>query len=280
MLLSFFLPWVAWRDINVAGYQLPAGSFFRIAEANFKLGNPFPQIAFSFYVFWLIPVLAIVAVNLAILNKKKALPAFIAGALTISLVTVFYLFTTTLVDLGVGEGALGMMKPAAFVAIAAAIVFILSALPVQVWLKKIAWIIIGPVLAFAAYKMGEKQVMGETFTQTSEVKAEYTVNATDLLREFTAGDSTANNKYREKIMVVNGTATRVEQLGDSTTTIQLADSTGSYLVFSFDKDQLEEVKNIKPGDRVSLKGSCSGSVYSEILGITFVSFKRSTINKN
>lgn len=278
MLLSFFLPWVAWKDINVAGYQLPAGSFFRTAEANFKLGNPFPHLAFSFYVFWLIPVLAIVAVNLAILNKKKSLPAFIAGALTLSLVTVFYLFTNTLVDLGVGENALGMMQPAAFAAITAAIVFILSAQPVPVWLKKFAWIIIGPVLAFAAYKMGEKKVMGETFTRTSEIKAEYTVNATDLLREFAAGDTAANNKYREKMMVVNGTATKVEQLGDSTTTIQLADSTGSYVVFSFEKDQLEEVKNIKAGDSVSLKGSCSGSIYSEILGITFVSFKRSTIN--
>lgn len=80
-------------------------------------------------------------------------------------------------------------------------------------------------------------------------------------------------------MVVNGTATKVEQLGDSTTTIQLADSTGSYVVFSFEKDQLENVKNIKTGDAVSFKGSCSGSVYSEILGITFISFKRSAINK-
>lgn len=280
MLISFFLPWVAWKGINVAGYLLPAGKFFALSESNFKLGNPFPQLAFSFAIFWLIPVLIIIAVNGAIQNKKITIPAFIAGALMLSLLTVYYLFSNTLADLGVGEGALGMMRPAAFAAAAASILLILSAQPVSVWLKKSFWIIIGPVLALAAYKIGEKQVMGETFQQTAEVNADYTVSATDLLREFAANDTAANTKYREKIMVVNGTATQVEQRGDSTTTIQLVDSTGSYVVFSFDKEQYEAVKNIKTGDAVSLKGSCSGSVYSEILGTTVISFKRSTLHKD
>lgn len=279
MLLSFFLPWVAWKEVKPAGYDLPAGNFFRLSETHFNLGNPFPQFAFSFYVFWLIPVLAIAAILLVLQNKKGTMPAFVAGTMTLALVTVYYLFTNTLVDLGVGNSALSMMQPAAIAASISAILFILTALPLKIWLIKSGWILIGPVLAFAAYKVGEKYVMAETFTQTDQVNAEYTVNATDLIREFAVNDTAANNKYREKIMVVNGTATNVEQLGDSTTTIQLADSTGSYVVFSFEKDQLGDVKNLKTGDAISLKGSCSGSVYSEILGITFISFKRSTINK-
>jgi len=280
MLISFFLPWVAWKEVKPAGYDLPAGNFFKLSETHFNLGNPFPEFEFSFYIFWLIPVLILVTVLKVLQEKKATLPAFVAGTMTLSLVTVYYLFTHTLVDLGVGKSALGMLQPAAFAASLGAIAFILSALPLKIWLIKFGWILLGPVLAFAAYKMGEKYVMAETFTRTDQVKADYTVNATGLLREFATNDTAANNKYREKIMVVNGIATRVEQLGDSTTTIQMADSTGSYVVFSFDKDQLEAVKSIQTGDSVSLKGSCSGSVYSEILGITFISFKRSTINKN
>ena len=279
LLISYFLPWVKWQAINVNGYDLAAGNFFQLSETNFKLGNPFPQFAFTFYVFWLIPLLVVLTLVFVWQNKKSAFPAFVAGALTLSQITVFYLFTNTLVDLGIGQSAIAMMQPAAFLAAIAAIIFILSAVPFNKGLKKFAWIVIGPVLAFAAYKMGEKFVMSETFTNTTDIKADYTVNATDLIREFTLDDTTANNKYREKILIVNGKTTQVERLSDSTTTIQFADSTGSYIAFSFEKEQYEEVKEIKTGDEVSLKGSCSGSIYSEILGTTAITFKRSTINK-
>lgn len=279
LLISFFLPWVKWQAINVNGYDLAAGNFFQLSETNFKLGNPFPQFAFTFYVFWLIPLLVVLSLAFVWKNKKSAFPAFVAGALTLSQITVFYLFTNTLVDLGVGKSALAMMQPAAFTTILAAVVFILSALPIGNWLKKSAWIIIGPVIAFASYKIGEKYVMAETFTSTNDIKEDYTVIANDLIREFISNDTAANNKYREKIIVVNGKTTLVERLSDSTTTIQFADSTGSYIAFSFEKEQYEQVKEIKTGDQVSLKGSCSGSIYSEILGTTVITFKRATLNK-
>jgi hypothetical protein len=279
LLICFFLPWVKWQTIKVSGYDLSVGSFFQIAETNFKLGNPFPQFAFTFYVFWLIPLLAILTFIFIWQNKKSALTAFVAGAIALAQITVYYLFTNTLVDLGVGQSAFAMMQPAAFIAAIAAIVFILTSLPLNSWLKKFAWIIIGPVLAFASYKMGEKYVMSETFTNTTDIKADFTVNATDLIREFAVNDTAANYKYREKILVVNGKTTQVERLSDSTTTIQFADATGSYIAFSFEKTQYEEVKEIKAGDEVSLKGSCSGSIFSEILGTTSITFKRSTLNK-
>lgn len=279
LLVSYFLPWVKWQSIRVSGYDLPAGNFFRISESNFKLGNPFPQLAFSFYTFWLIPVLIVLTIAMVWQNKKASLFAFIAGAMALSQVTVYYLFSNTLVDLGVGSSAFAMLQPASFATVAAAILFISTALKEHNWLKKFAWLIIGPVLAFAAYKMGEKYVMAETFTNTNDIKADYTVNATDLIREFMANDTAANNKYREKILVVNGRATQAEQKADSTAIIQFADSTGSYIAFSFEKDQYEQVKQIKTGDEVSLKGSCSGSIYSEILGTTAITFKRATLNK-
>jgi hypothetical protein len=62
LLVSFFLPWVLWADSKVSGYAMPAGEFFRISETKFGLANPFPQFSFSLYIFWLIPVLAILSV--------------------------------------------------------------------------------------------------------------------------------------------------------------------------------------------------------------------------
>lgn len=279
LLVSFFLPWVKWQEIKVKGSDLPAGNFFRISETNFKLGNPFPQFDFSFYAFWLVPVLVITTLILLAKKKPASLTAFIAGALALSMVTVYYLFSNTLVDLGVGKSAVSMLQPAAYITALAALGFILTAFPLQEWLKKGIWILIGPVLAFSAYKMGEKYVMAETFTQTEELKADYTINAQDLVREFLDNDTAANNKYREKIIVVNGTPTQVERSADSTTMVQFADSTGSYVAFSFEKDKFGAVKDLQAGKPVSLKGSCSGSIYSEILGTTAITFKRATINK-
>ncbi|MEQ1677440.1 MAG: hypothetical protein ABL876_12105, partial [Chitinophagaceae bacterium] len=59
-----------------------------------------------------------------------------------------------------------------------------------------------------------------------------------------------------------------------------ADSTGSYAIFSFEKSMYEKAKAVQQGDQVSLKGVCSGSIYSEILGTTAISFKRATFNSN
>jgi hypothetical protein len=138
---------------------------------------------------------------------------------------------------------------------------------------------LGPVLAFAAFKFGEKKVMAETYTSTDNVKADYTISATELLNEFIKDESAANARYREKIITVNGNVSQLERTSDSTTNIRFDDPAGSYIVFSFDKGQYEDVMDIKPGDPVSLKGSCSGSIYSQILETTAISFKRSTLNK-
>jgi hypothetical protein len=56
-------------------------------------------------------------------------------------------------------------------------------------------------------------------------------------------------------------------------------TTGSYAIFAFQQNHMAEAKALKPGDKVTIKGSCSDGVYSEILGTYFISFKRSTVEK-
>jgi hypothetical protein len=278
LLVSFFLPWVSWKGYLVSGYDLPRGYFFTLAETKLGLGNPFPQINFSFNVFWLIPAGALASMVLVAVNKKWNLAAFITGALSLSLIAVFFLFTQKLIMLGVGKNIFAMLQPAAWLQAVSAVGLIITTTS-SALLKKFAWIVAGPILVFISFLVMEKYIMGETFSDTAAVKADYTVTASELIHEFAANDSAANKKYREKIIIVNGTAAEVDIQSDSTTNIKYIDTTGSYIVFSLDKNQHEKVKNIKPGDAVSLKGSCSGSVYSEILSTTAISFKRSTLNK-
>ena len=115
---------------------------------------------------------------------------------------------------------------------------------------------------------------------TASLKADYTVEAIPFIKEFEKDYKTANKKYAEKIIAVKGIATAIEP-ADTTTNIKMADTaTGSYLIFAFQDQHMAEAKKLKPGENVLIKGSCSDGIYSDILGTYFISFKRSTVEKN
>ena len=114
---------------------------------------------------------------------------------------------------------------------------------------------------------------------TATLKAAYTVEAIPFIKEFEKDYKTANKKYAEKIIVVNGIVTTTEP-ADTTMNIKIADTTtGSYLIFAFQDQHMAKAKKLKPGENVLIKGSCSDGIYSDILGTYFISFKRSTVEK-
>jgi uncharacterized membrane protein len=116
-----------------------------------------------------------------------------------------------------------------------------------------------------------------THNDTARVKADFNKEALPFIKEFETDYMSANKKYAEKIISVTGTVSATEA-ADSTINIKMADTiTGSYLIFAFQVQHLNEAKNLKAGDRVTIKGSCSGGVFSKILETYFISFKRSTL---
>ena len=144
------------------------------------------------------------------------------------------------------------------------------------WLKKIGYGIVILLLLGAGavwYTYNEK------FADTSTTKPDFTVNALDLIHEFENNVSLANKKYAEKIVVVNGMVSEVEGAG-TTVNIKMADTTsGAYIIFAFQQQHRDDAEKIKQGDRVSIKGSCSGGAYSQILETEYITFKRCTLNK-
>ena len=121
-------------------------------------------------------------------------------------------------------------------------------------------------------------VFNEKYADTTQITPAFSVTALDLIHEFEKNDSLANKKYAEKIMVVSGEVSEVEGV-DSTVNIKMADSTsGSYVIFAFQQQDKVLAEKIKSGDKVSIKGSCSGGAYSKILETEFITFKRCAIN--
>jgi len=144
------------------------------------------------------------------------------------------------------------------------------------WLKKL--LIIGLILLVIG-GVAAWYIFTEKFSDTTERKAAFTVNAIDFINEFKQNDGAANSKYREQIITVNGRVSELES-ADTTINVKMIDTlTGSYAIFAFQEQHLKEAKQLKVGDSVSIKGSCSGGVYSAILETEFISFKRCAVNK-
>ena len=117
----------------------------------------------------------------------------------------------------------------------------------------------------------------DTFSDTKDRQAAFTVQSDAFLKEFQADSKAANVKYTEKIVAITGTVSAAEA-ADSSINIKMADSAGaSYVIFAFQDKDMAEARTIKPGDVVTIKGSCSGGVYSSILESWAITFKRSTL---
>ncbi len=140
------------------------------------------------------------------------------------------------------------------------------------------WMIVGLVLllgagAFIWY------IFTEEFTDTKKVKADYTINALDFIKEFKQDLGAANKKYSEKIIVVNGIVSEVVAADTSANIIMKDTASDAYIIFAFQLQHLADAKRIKEGERISIKGSCSNGVYSEILETENISFKRCAVYK-
>lgn len=122
-------------------------------------------------------------------------------------------------------------------------------------------------------------VATDTFSDTADRKPEFTVDAIAFINEFRQDAEAANKKYADKIVAVNGTISALE-MADTTVNVKMQDpQSASYIIFAFQQQHADEAKTLKEGQNVSIKGSCSGSVYSEIMEAYSISFKRSAINK-
>ncbi len=148
--------------------------------------------------------------------------------------------------------------------------------------KKISWVkrlfIIGSLFlvigVFVAW-----YIFTDTFDDTNTQKASFEINALDLIKQFEKSDSIANKKYTEKIITVRGRVSETE-IVDSIINIKMIDTiTNGTILFAFQQQNVDDTKNLKVGDSIAIKGSCSGGVYSEILETEIINFKRCLIIK-
>lgn len=143
-------------------------------------------------------------------------------------------------------------------------------------LKKLLliFVVLAAIGGFVAY-----YIFTDTYKNTNERKAAFTVNGMEFIKEFEKDIDIANKKYSEKIVAVKGIVSEIEPV-DSIVNIKMIDTiTDAYINFTFQEASVNEAKLLKEGDSVFIKGSCSMGAYSEILETNFITFKRCTLNK-
>lgn len=139
------------------------------------------------------------------------------------------------------------------------------------------WLIVTGILVLAGGAV-LWYLFTEKFEDTNKVKADYTVHAIDLIKEFQQDEAAANKKYTEKIIIVNGTVSEIKNAGTTANIIMADIKTGAYIIFAFQQQHVAEARKLKLGDNISIKGSCSGGNYSTILETEKIDFKRCTVN--
>lgn len=122
-------------------------------------------------------------------------------------------------------------------------------------------------------------VQTRKYADTKDVKADFSTTATDLIREFEQDNQAANEKYTDKIITVSGMVSEIEA-ADTSMNIKFVDTaTGSYAIFAFQQQHLNEAKTVKIGNSVAIKGACSGGIFSRLRKATSITFQRCTLAK-
>jgi hypothetical protein len=274
---AFFLNWVKWGAVPVSARDMATGNFYDLSETNFGIGNPFPELVFANAIFWLIPALGAVVMLIVLLRKTYAgFYGAIAGALALGLAVMYLLFTNEMRMFDSSIQLQNALRPGFYLAVICATALILCSWQKK-WVLKILFLMLPVAVSWYAFSQVKKSQLTEKTSATNTLKADHTIDALQLINEFVSADSAANAKYREKVIVVNGIISELNAT-DSTATLSMADSTGSYAIFDFEKEQAVKVKALKTGHAVSVKGLCSGSIYSDILGTQTISFKHAIIN--
>ena len=106
-----------------------------------------------------------------------------------------------------------------------------------------------------------------THQDTGKLRPDYSVRAAEFINEFIQNEQTANKKYWDKVVRVEGVVKDLSRDDNGFYSIILGDSTSSSSIrCSLDSLHNEEMNFIQKGKTATLKGICAGFNADELLG--------------
>jgi len=98
---------------------------------------------------------------------------------------------------------------------------------------------------------------------TRDENADFEISATNLVKEFSTSEETATKKYVDKILIVTGPIKEVNNLA-STLFLDGSDPLIT-ITCSFYVDESDQLKKLKPGDAIQVKGKCTGKLIDIVM---------------
>lgn len=124
--------------------------------------------------------------------------------------------------------------------------------------KWIVFVLVAAVAGFAGYKMYNKK-----HTDTATAKADVVMSPQELLSAYESDENAANAKYLDKLVEVEGIITSVNapEKGSSLT----MDTGNPMAAIICEFESPEVTKTLKQGDKVRVKGYCTGKLDDIVL---------------
>ena len=100
---------------------------------------------------------------------------------------------------------------------------------------------------------------------TASVAAAFSLSAPALVKAFQDDENNANKQYNDKVIGVSGTVVKVE-CNDSTQTVLLDGQPAmGGVICQFEASHNKDLKSLKPGQAVVVKGVCTGILMDVVL---------------
>lgn len=90
------------------------------------------------------------------------------------------------------------------------------------------------------------------------VRADWVGTATELAAAFRLSEQDANTRFLGKIIEVKGVVDNVSSEGDSIYNVTLGSPSSGNVSCTMNPSQNTEVRKLRPGDTVSVRGECAG----------------------
>jgi hypothetical protein len=100
---------------------------------------------------------------------------------------------------------------------------------------------------------------------THYLEPSFRLEASTFIKQFETDESKANAKYADQTISVHGVAHTI-QTTDTTATVFLNDGySGTSVVCQFGRESNQEIKDLRKGDPVTIKGICSGYLMDVVM---------------
>ncbi len=110
---------------------------------------------------------------------------------------------------------------------------------------------------FGYYKSSYKNI--------GNISAEVEISSSELVSSFMVNEKHANSIYRGKIIEVVGVIKEITFVNDRNTILLRGDNTYSSVLCDMKLNQTEEIKKLRKGQKIKIKGVCKGFLKDAIL---------------